>query len=142
MREPTWYVTLTVVVGLESSGTSSTCRPFGSRYSVMPSTTVTSVMPAGSAGLGWAAADPAASTASARVKSLKSFMRRRAERETREFRRWSAPSEGRRSLRDSGAGSAAGSAPEGAQAVQVEHANPPVLDPDHARRLQRAQRFI
>ena len=35
---------LTVVVGLESSGTSSTCRPLASRYSVMPSTERTGVI--------------------------------------------------------------------------------------------------
>src|SRR6218665_403158 len=38
---------LTVVVGLESSGTSSTCRPLASRYSVMPSTALTWLTPAG-----------------------------------------------------------------------------------------------
>ncbi len=34
-------MTLTVVVGLVSSGMSSTCSPLGKRYSVMPSTLVT-----------------------------------------------------------------------------------------------------
>ncbi len=41
-------VRLTVVVGFDASGSVSTCRPFGSAYSVMPSTDVTRVMPAGS----------------------------------------------------------------------------------------------
>lgn len=34
-------MTLTVVVGLASSGTSNTCSPLGKRYSLMPSTLVT-----------------------------------------------------------------------------------------------------
>src|ERR1051326_1026105 len=38
---------LTVIFGLEASGNSSTCRPLGSAYSVMPSTLVTWVTPCG-----------------------------------------------------------------------------------------------
>src|SRR3546814_8096311 len=38
---------LTVVVGLDASGASSTRSPLASRYSVMPSTEATSVTPAG-----------------------------------------------------------------------------------------------
>ena len=48
---------LTVVVGFDASGRVSTCRPFGNAYSVIPSTAVTRVMPAGSrAGSGIAVA--------------------------------------------------------------------------------------
>ena len=39
----------TVVLGLVASGTSSSCRPLANRYSVMPSTWVTSVSPGGAA---------------------------------------------------------------------------------------------
>src|SRR5688572_25965454 len=42
------YVMFTVMVGLELSGNSRTCRPLERRYSVMPSTLVTRVTPAGS----------------------------------------------------------------------------------------------
>src|SRR3546814_4651889 len=38
---------LTVVVGLDASGASSTRSPFDSRYSVMPSTEAASATPAG-----------------------------------------------------------------------------------------------
>ena len=41
---------LTVVDGLDSSGTSSTRRPLPRRYSVMPSIEAASVTPAGEAG--------------------------------------------------------------------------------------------
>src|SRR5438445_8962883 len=50
MRDPTRYVVFTVVVGLESSGANSTRSPLPSAYSVMPSTLVTFVTPAGSGG--------------------------------------------------------------------------------------------
>ena len=48
----------TVVVGLEWSGKSSTRSPFLSWYSVMPSTDVTRLTPAGRAGAVWASAGP------------------------------------------------------------------------------------
>ncbi|CFN62825.1 Uncharacterised protein [Bordetella pertussis] len=48
MRDPTRYVMLTVVVGLDASGASSTRRPLARRYSVMPSIEDTSETPAGS----------------------------------------------------------------------------------------------
>src|SRR5690242_11854584 len=38
MREPTRYVTLTVMVSFDGSGNSSTRMPLASVYSVMPST--------------------------------------------------------------------------------------------------------
>src|SRR3954454_1432792 len=38
MRLPTWYVMLTVTLGFDASGISSTCSPLASRYSRMPST--------------------------------------------------------------------------------------------------------
>src|SRR4029079_4018882 len=41
LRDPTLYVTLTVVVGLVGSGKSRTSRPLGRRYSVIPSTEAT-----------------------------------------------------------------------------------------------------
>src|SRR5450755_598612 len=47
LREPTRIVRFTVVVGFEPSGNVSTCRPFGSAYSVMPSTVVTRARPGG-----------------------------------------------------------------------------------------------
>src|SRR4051794_17427487 len=55
----------TVVVGLDASGASSTRRPFCKRYSVMPSTDVTRVMPLGSAGPDWAASTLGAVNAAA-----------------------------------------------------------------------------
>ncbi len=42
---------LTVIVCFDSSGKSSARRPFGQRYSVMPSTDVTRTTPDGSAAL-------------------------------------------------------------------------------------------
>src|SRR5512135_1023410 len=48
-REPTRYVTLTVAVGFVGSGKRRTWRPFGSRYSVIPSTEVTGTSFAGGA---------------------------------------------------------------------------------------------
>ena len=39
----------TVIVGFDWSGKSSTCRPFASRYSVMPSTAVIALIPGGRA---------------------------------------------------------------------------------------------
>jgi hypothetical protein len=40
-------VRFTVIVGFDGSGKSSTLRPFARRYSVIPSTAVTRVTPAG-----------------------------------------------------------------------------------------------
>src|SRR5271154_2968794 len=51
MRLPTRYVMFTVVVAFDGSGKSSTLRPLDStRYSVMPSTEVTLVIPRGNFG--------------------------------------------------------------------------------------------
>src|SRR5215472_17076261 len=46
---------LTVIVGLVGSGKSRTCRPFESRYSVMPSTEVSLTGLPGAAAGGWVA---------------------------------------------------------------------------------------
>jgi len=45
--DPTKIVMLTVTFGCDTSGINRTRRPFASRYSVMPSTVVTFVTPAG-----------------------------------------------------------------------------------------------
>src|SRR5262245_43366918 len=46
-REPTRYVTLTVIVLLPESGSRSACSPFGRVYSVMPASVVPPVTPCG-----------------------------------------------------------------------------------------------
>src|SRR5438045_8335318 len=96
MREPTRYVMLTVTVGFEASGKSSALRPLGSRYSVMPSTEVTRVTPAGSAALlaGAAAGGGDLSCASAGNDARNTAMRQaKAERKNGVIR-WERPGRG------------------------------------------------
>src|SRR5258708_33157440 len=69
---------LTVMVGFDGSGNSSTLRPLARRYSVMPSTVVTRVTPAGNwapAFAGVTAGAGGAASATARAKQVSRGLR-------------------------------------------------------------------